>query len=964
MNDDGGHQLKEVDGTVRVFTPDGYLSTVLDRNTNRLSVARDANGFILSVTDDSGRAVAYAKGADGRVASITDPASRVYQFAYDNSGNLVRITDPIGNSTRLVYDGNNRLTSITNATGAVMYAVSYDAGGRVSTMQENSQEWTYTYNPAARNTIKRNYQGFEWSFDYDENGNITRAVDPLGSVELFGFDSSQNLISYVDKEGRKTSYSYDSAGNLTRLVDPLGNITTLAYDVAINRLTRIDRSGIVSSFVYDSTGNVISATDPAGSQTVLGRDARGQLTSIQDASGGRILLTYDTYGNLTTRTDRLGNVTAFSFDVAGRFMAYTDPANHTTAYSYDDAGHRVSRTAANGDTTAWRYDAAGNVTSVTVANAGAMRFTYDQFGRINKVIDPLNRTRQFIFDRDGNIVSVISANGRHTLIRRDPLGRITSKELPEGLTTYQHDRVGNLLSVNTRETSLSWIYDSNNRVLEARSALMSGAQDRIQYAYDAKGNQLTMVDPQGGTTIYNYDPMSRLTALTDPQGQTFGFEHDSLSRRTTLTRPNGVITRYEHDPESHIVSIAHVGTQGDYAQSYTYDSVGNRIQTTGGVGSYSYEYDAVNRLTAAKHLADLSAETYNYDGAGNRTSSHLSDRYVYDAANELLQDSTTKYMYDAEGRLSAKSDIVSGRFTKFSYDSEGKLVQVQLPNGVGITYLYDGLGRLTQRSSGSDKTTYVYDGNRVLIRRSSSGETYFVNGPGMDEWLAVDDSSGRRYPLYDVSGSVLQWLGSGGDLSSPVSMDSFGGIGGSAQVAAIFQGHPYDRDTGLYYFRARFYDPNLGRFITPDPRTQFDQNLYGFANNNPMAFVDPSGQSPILNNIIEKIKDWGIDKAFDTAVDAAAEGLSALYGLPIGVSQAIVYGGLVVGALAIADDVLAAITAWEIGTWAAALGTSALTGGFLATLYEWNPGFKDYVNQIEQNLLNEAKNKLKQCIDY
>ncbi len=203
------------------------------------------------------------------------------------------------------------------------------------------------------------------------------------------------------------------------------------------------------------------------------------------------------------------------------------------------------------------------------------------------------------------------------------------------------------------------------------------------------------------------------------------------------------------------------------------------------------------------------------------------------------------YAYNANGNLTSKTDA-SGSWT-YTWDYENRLKQATKTGGVSVTYLYDALGRRIQRtSSGSGTTKFVYDGADVVRDLDGSGATIadYLNGPGIDNKLRQTISGTASYFLVDHLGTTRSLADSGGTITSNLNYDSFGNVtSGSASTRYTYTGRELDSETGLMYYRARWYDPQLGRFVSEDPIgfEGGDVNLYAYVENEPLNFGDPRG---------------------------------------------------------------------------------------------------------------------------
>jgi len=370
----------------------------------------------------------------------------------------------------------------------------------------------------------------------------------------------------------------------------------------------------------------------------------------------------------------------------------------------------------------------------------------------------------------------------------------------------------------------------------------------VQYAYDAASNRVSMTDPQGTETTYGYDQLNRLTTLANSWAGTFGFSYDNLSRRTQLSRPNGVNTNYNYDALSRLLSVVHeVGDTVLDGASYTYDAAGNRLSKTDLQTNLTsdYTYDAIYQLLQVAQ-GTTTTESYTYDVVGNRLSSLGMSPYQYNSSNELTSTPSGSYTYDANGNT-----LTDALGRSFTWDFENRLTQVVNP-GVGTTtFRYDPFGRRIQKSGPLGATNYLYDDGINLIEEiDSSGSVLgrFSGTQNTDEPLSELISGTTSYYQQDGPGSVTALSTTTGGLANTYVYDSFGKtLSSSGTVPNAFQyvARELDSETGLYYYRARYYDPSVGRFITEDPiRFKGGIDFYRYAANNPILSTDPLGLAP------------------------------------------------------------------------------------------------------------------------
>jgi RHS repeat-associated protein len=869
---DGTFTLTEPDGTQRRFNASGLLTAVSDNNGNTLTVSYDGTGFITALTDASGRQLLLTKGANGKVASVTDPAARVLQYTYDAQGNLASYVDALGNTTEYVYDDEHNLVRVTDPRGNVMQQATYDANDRVTSYREEGQTWSVAYSPSEGKTTKTDGGGNVWTFYYNEYGNITRTTDPAGNEVSEAFGSNLFVSTSTDQNGDTQSYTYDADGRMTGITDASGNTAQIAYDPSTGHATTLtDRVGNVTRFEYDGDGNLVRIVDPFGNVTTRAYNSSGQLVSETGPGGQVVSYAYDTYGNLAQVTDPVGDTTSYTYDVLGNLTSITDGLGNTTQYSYDAGSRLTTITDAAGQAVGFTYDAAGNLLTVTDQQGNVTTFTYDGLDRVIRTTNPLGDYVSFAYDAAGNLASKTNARGQTISYSYDALGRRTGKSSPDDTVTFGYDSGGRLVSVSNDHSTVTLAYDANSRLVEASTAATAvQPQSTISYAYDARGNLATLTYPDGSTATYTHDARRQLTGVTGPAGQAVAFSYNASGQRTSIDYPNGVSTGYSYDSAGQVTRIHTVGVGTVADTSYAYDGVGNittmALQRAGLVlaPSVAYTYDSLGQLTQASGLEPGSpAETFTYDAGGNRLrrAGDVADA-LYDAANRLLSDADYDYTYDADNNMVSRTAKSGGATTTFAYDAENRLVQVASPT-VTVDFRYDGLGRrIEKRVTQSSVTTiarYLYDESEVLLELDGSNQVVarYTLGNETDEPLIMERAGQTYYYHADALGSIAGMTDGSGSVVQSYGYSAFGAISAVASVSFsqphAFTGREYDPSTGLYYYRARYYDPRLGRFVSDDPLGFMGGtfNLARYVGNNPVNFTDPTGElEPVMTTLV------------------------------------------------------------------------------------------------------------------
>ena len=723
---------------------------------------------------------------------------------------------------------------------------------------------------------------------FDARGNTLTTTDPAGNTTTYTYDSSNNLLSESHQLNptttATTSYTYNSLGEVLTVTDPLGNVTTNTYDSHGNLLTvtspkpNSNTAASVTTFAYNSLGELTTITDPLGHVTTMTYTTAGLVATIKDAQNNVTTYGYDAKGNRTSVTDALNHQTTFTYDAMSRLTQITYPDTTTSGFTYDNRGRRTSVTDQNGKTTSYAYDDADrltsvtdaaqhattyaydtedNLTSITDANSNQTAFAYDAFGRVTKTTFPSALAETYQYDADNNLTQKTDRKGQTIQYLYDALNRLTQKTYPDTTNVeYTYDLVGKVLQVNDPTGTYAFAYDNMGRLIGTTSSysFLTSRNFTNAYTYDAASNRTGFTDPEGGSTTYAYDTLNRLTSLAPPSAfgsGSFGFSYDALSRRTQMTRPNSVTTNYSYDNLSRLTSVLHQlsGSTIDGA-TYTLDNAGNRTSKTDQLAAVTsnYTYDTIYQLTQVTQ-ANNTTESYSYDAVGNRTASLGVSSYTTNASNELTATSNASYTYDSNGNTLTKTD--SSGTTNYAWDFENRLASVTLPgSGGAVTFKYDPLGHRVYKSSSSGTSNFVYDGDDVIEETNSTGTAVarYSGTKNIDEPLAMFRSGVTTFYNADGLGSITSMDSNSGAVAQTYTYDSFGRLtGSSGSLTNPFQytARESDPETGLYYYRARYYAPSAGRFVSEDPiQSEGGINFYVYAGNNSANFGDGTGLCP------------------------------------------------------------------------------------------------------------------------
>ncbi|WP_342373837.1 DUF6531 domain-containing protein [Myxococcus stipitatus] len=865
---------------------------------------RDRKGYVTTYTYDAANRLLFQRDFDLESTSAVYTQSQEYddvamtQTLRDRRGVAtdVRYMDGLGRVERTVrsdgvdtqegetrYDANGQPIRVTDANGHVTESV-YDGAGRLieSTQGLGTAE-------AARSSSK-----------YDAVGNVLE----VKSARVTG-------VAY---DMRNT---YDDLNRAVRSEDALGHVTTRAFDATGNKECEKRPLGGATLAHNAASGLTIAAVKahacPGGFVTRYAYDEEGKLLSVEDALEGVHSFVYDAQRNLVAKQDANGNLTTYAHDALGR---RTDEYQHVDAHARLTPQQRGSVPGAEGTNTLhWHtgYDDEGNVSS-----------------------------RQ---DAEGQM-TLETRGVLHRLETRSFLNHKQPRELPsvDG-EEFEYDGNGNVTSVvQTKLGASGTVVENTVRTFDGLDRLKVELRydgKRVGYGYDSKGNRQRVEDADGVATVYTYDALDRVrTATLNAAATTYVYWPDGLLKGVSY--PNGAEERRCYDASGSVTDIVTAkgvvsdvcGTSATVVSryGYGYDANGNRTsqveqrtspttQALGAAESTTYGYDSLDRLVGVKY-PDGQAAMYRLDPVGNRLGERRATASavgVLTAAAfftlspaDLLADVST--VFDRADRAMSQSDAKdASRAVSMTWDNNGNLVARQNQAATRLlswdirhtlTAVYEGGTKVgwydydtnlqrTKRRTATENLEYVLDEAFILQEADGNQSSHptkrryhYGRGP-----LAISELSNIPATSFlgtDALGSVTDALAAGGNVLAARQYDAWGNlregtVPGAGDFKLAFTGHQYDTETGLIYARARYYDSQLGRFLSRDPIEGGPQNApnlhrFLYARHNPLAFVDSNGMQETRGL---STCGMGAGAAQCTQAMSGAEGVAST-GAPIG----------------------------------------------------------------------------------
>lgn len=867
-----------------------YLDIDTSRVTENGSVREyifDANWLITEIRRiENGQAVPLGRrewDRDGMLLADIDANGAATRYTYDTAGNLVSSTDALGHRSSISYDAHNLPILFIDALGN-------------TTRRE--------YDDAGRPLSITNALGHATRFRYNQRGELTELIDARGGSKHLRYNSRGLLTAYTDCSGHTSEYAYDAQGRLISTRDAMGHVTTHEYD-KLGRLIRLSSpGGAPEQYDYDTDGNLVVHTDAAGHQTRYRYNGQGLPVERTDAIGQTLRYGYDDAQQLTELVNAKGEIYRLAYHAEGWLASETGFDGKRTDYSYDRAGNLTAFQSGSQRTELLR-DALGLLQAKTTAD-GVVRYAYDALGRLTAVSSPQAEQR-FFHDALGQLIEERSSYFLQSLPEPGRLPNAPRTPDASFVMTHAYDELGNRIQTvlpNGRRVDIlrygsgHWhgvLWQGQTVVDVERDSLhrekqrtlgSSGLVATRQYDHQARLTQMTLArGPDAPSPLrerrFHYDASGNLTTIAQT-GQTahgplgnLHYTYDPVGQLLSAVQP-GLVERFafgpagnmlDASPASPAVQLAHITgnlllSYGDF--SYDYDEQGNttrkRYHPPGREPAWSdlqLEYDAENRLSHATRT--------------ERQTRHRAE-YFYDAFSRRIAKRVDVEQWgnqqDIATDLPAQTSSIT---TLFVWD--GDTLAQELTLDETVTYLYEPdsfvpLARIRSESNYTTAGQAKYISNLDTVDFSTTRKEFdqqeSVGKKEAREWLIHQSTKKIQLDAKNLSKNDLLDIYSCDQLGTPQEIiDSLGNVAWSARYRVWgrlddtyvgnshqpirFQGQYEDKETELAYNRYRYYDSNIGRYLTQDPiGLPGGLNFYRYATN-PIDWVDPLGLSKKCN---------------------------------------------------------------------------------------------------------------------
>ncbi|HFO2626662.1 TPA: RHS element core protein, partial [Escherichia coli] len=856
---------------------EGGLKRVVKKEHADGSITRseyDEAGRLKAQTDAAGRRTEYSLHmASGAVTAVTGPDGRTVRYGYNSQRQVTSVTYPDGLRSSREYDEKGRLAAETSRSGET---TSYSYDDPASELPTGIQDATGSTKQMAWSRYGQllaftDCSGYTTRYEYDRYGQQIAVHREEGISTYSSYNPRGQLVSQKDAQGREIRYEYSAAGDLTATVSPDGKRSTIAYDKR-GRPVSVTEGGLTRSMGYDAAGRITVLTNENGSQSTFRYDPVDRLTEQRGFDGRTQRYHYDLTRKLTQSEDE-GLITLWHYDASDRITHRTvngDPAEQwqydehgwLTTLSHTSEGHRVS--------VHYGYDDKGRLTGErqTVENpeTGELlwqhetKHAYNEQGLANRVTPDSLPPVEWLTYGSGYLAGMKLGGTPLVEYTRDRLHRetvrsfgsragsnaayeLTSTYTPAGQLQSQHlnslvyDRDygwndnGDLVRISGPRQTREYGYSATGR-LESVRTLAPDLDIRIPYATDPAGNRLP--DPE-------LHPDSTLTAWPDnriAEDAHYVYHYDEYGRLTEKTDriPTGVIRT--DDERTHY-----------------------------------YHYDSQHRLvfhTRIQHGEPLVESRYLYDPLGRRMAKRVwrRERDLTGWMSLSRKPEETWYGWDGDRLTTVQTDTTRIQ-TVYQPGSFAPLIRIETDNGEREKAQCRSLAEKIQQEGSEDGHGVVFPAELVGLLDRLEGEirANCVSSESR-QWLAqcgltVERLAAQIEPVYlperkihlyhcDHRGLPLALISEDGNTAWSAEYDEWGNQLNEENPHHLHQpyrlpGQQYDKESGLYYNRHRYYDPLQGRYITPDPiGLRGGWNMYQYPLN-PIQVIDPMGLDAIEN---------------------------------------------------------------------------------------------------------------------
>jgi RHS repeat-associated protein len=807
-------------------------------------IAHPAGSRVLVSTDERGRVRALRLGAPyGR-----DPR-HLLTYDYDGAGNLIGGRDQYGSTFSFRYDAQNRMVRRTNRNGYSM-VFAYDDQGRCTHAggEDGVNAVSLRYNPLERWTAVTEADGGEWLYYYDEHGQVTTILNPMGGARRIIYDDAGHRVAELDPLGNETRYLQDGAGEAIAKVSPIG----IVYDIDEPPPPSYRPHTLPESVQQYEYGEMVAA--PARGRSAGLRNGRRHpdLTRLISEPLPTEIVTSrrDEFGKLLSQTTHSGVSRHWGYDANGNTIRYRDFSDAEYQVRYASWNHPVREVDPEGLAIDSRYTPTEKLAAIRDAGGTEHQYRYNLLGQFDAVYRLGELLETYEHDLAGNLVQKLDRAGNPLLRFEIASGnQIAARHLESGdVHKFEYDPEGRMLLAAANAGVVEFAYDDQGRrtkdVRDGRG---------VETRYDDAERQVEVL---GRFAIRYHTRRDGTLRITDPTGATHtaaalapGVMYrecaNGSSEHTRFDTAGRVHAKIHHNRRS---------TDGHWVRRYRWSEDGDLLEADDSrSGVTRWTYDRAHRLRAAT-LPGGRSEEFGYDAAGNLLKAPGLSDVVLQTGNRLAWANGDRFQYDDRDHLAER--VNPGGTHWYRYNSRGMLTRIERDGDVQWESTYDALSRRVSKTVGSGTTHYFWNTDQLAAEIDSVGRLrvyVYLDPLALAPFMFIDYASVDADPKSGAAYFVFA-----NHLGAPLAVEDAAGqtvwrctytAYGSARIDAEsrigyslrFPGHYFDVETGLHYNRFRYYSPELGRYLQCDPEgISGGLNLYAYTEN-PLVHVDIRG---------------------------------------------------------------------------------------------------------------------------
>ncbi|AEV97774.1 hypothetical protein A4D02_15985 [Niastella koreensis] len=840
--------------------------------------------------------VRYSYNEAGDLATIADALNQAVQLEYRDHL-MVKKRDRNGQSFYWEYDDAGRCVHTWGDGRLLEGFIQYGKGYNEVT---NSLGETTVYYFDENNLCiqQTDHYGNHKYTEYTDDFELYREIDEAGNITGYKYNERGLLQEKTFPDGNSIQYHYNEYNQPVLTINPDGSSQARGYDEA-RRLQFVNYpNGKTITYEYNEEGQLAAVIETGNRKTLLQYDEDENLVSLQWPDGSQARWKFDAMGNCIQTTNTSGHVRQFQYDELNRLHNIYLPDGNTVRLAYNGY-EEVVRAADKHHAVQFEYTPLGKLTK-RKEQKSEQQFLYDTEQRLQAVVNEAGRHYVFQYNKRGEVIKETGFGGLQQQFERDATGRVVKIVRPGGrFTNYEYDANGRVIRAEYEDGSWElFSYDRNGNLQEAinehshvqftrnkMGLVETEAQNEylVQSQYNKMGERIQVTSNLGAAIQLQRNKLGQVTKLQAKQHDLMWeaqLKYNQAGQEVERSLPGNLISEWQYDqagrPGEHKIA------QGRVTQSwkkYTWDANDRLTNVFEAIaqGNTHFKYDVLGNLVFAQY-ADNRIVCRAVDASGNIYETRDQSDRRYNSAGALLESKQHLYKYDVEGRLINKTNKTNGQQTNYEWFANGRLKKITPANGKEVLFTYDALGRRISKTTAGKITRWVWDNDKPLHEWmyatnekpravvSEWGEiTYDKIEPnpanGFDKtnaitWIfdegyhslaakivngqsysIIGDHLGTPYCMYDAAGKAV-WEGA---------LDIYGRTkilkGKNSELPFRYAGQYEDVETGLYYNRFRYYDPEAGIYISQDPiRLLGGKQLYGYVND-PTVKVDIFGLS-------------------------------------------------------------------------------------------------------------------------